>query len=256
MRIWLRLVSWFNRKAKNLSIRLVKWTGKSKEFVHPKHFIETDDHYWFVSFLDRADTVLDLGCGCGAHSIKAAHAAAFVKGIDHSPRNLEIAKRLAAQNHLNKVEFVEGSLEEPIQEPADSYSAILALDILEHLLKRDEFLNETHRLLKRDSRLFLSVPNSETSWKKKLKKHNLFFYSDFDHKHEYTEPEIKDILNKHRFEIIFFEPTVYDTPWVGMIDLVGGISLPFYKRLSEWKRKMGLEQPSEATGFRIVARKK
>jgi hypothetical protein len=49
-------------------------------------------------------------------------------------------------------------------------------------------------------------------------------------------------------------PVVYDTPWAGIIDAVGGLSLGLYTRLSRWKRAVALRRPDESTGFRVVAR--
>ena len=35
-----------NNKAKRLAIRLTRWTGKSPEYVHPKHLLgETQENY-------------------------------------------------------------------------------------------------------------------------------------------------------------------------------------------------------------------
>ena len=51
------------------------------------------------------------------------------------------------------------------------------------------------------------------------------------------------------------EPIVYDTPWAGLIDVIGGLSLTIYRRLSVWKRNAALRHPEESTGFRVVARK-
>jgi len=49
-------------------------------------------------------------------------------------------------------------------------------------------------------------------------------------------------------------PVVYDTAWAGVIDLVGGLSVPAYRRLSAWKRREAVRRPGESTGFRLVAR--
>jgi len=49
-------------------------------------------------------------------------------------------------------------------------------------------------------------------------------------------------------------PVVYDTPWAGVIDALGGVSLRLYARLSRWKREAALARPGESTGFRVVAR--
>ena len=50
-------------------------------------------------------------------------------------------------------------------------------------------------------------------------------------------------------------PVVYDTPWAGVIDAVGGLSLWLYARLSRWKREAALRAPDESTGFQAVALK-
>ncbi len=252
---WYRFVNWFNRKAKNASIHLVKWTGKSKEHVHPKHLLNNQDHFWFVPYLTADDVVLDLGCGGAAHSLVAARKAKFVKGIDQSIQNLRIARNLTEDQKVRNVEFTEGALEKPLSEPSGAYSAVLALDILEHLYNRDQFLNEIYRVLKPQGKLFLSVPNRETTWKQKLKRYGLFYFSDLDHKHEYSNDEIKKVLEEAHFCTRHFEPTVFDTPWVGIIDLIGGVSLPLYEKLAGWKRAQGLKNPADATGFRIVAEK-
>lgn len=255
MKPWLEFVSWFNGKAKNFSIRLVKWTGKSSEYVHPKHLIHEEYHFWFLPHLKRDDVLLDLGCGGGAHTLEAAPLVQSVKGIDHSEKNLKIATHLAAEKKLTNIQFKKGNLEQPLDEKNSTYSSILALDILEHLVNRKQFLEEAHRMLKNNGKLFLSVPNVNTKWKHLLKRHQLFYYSDADHKHEYSSQEIKTDLEQAGFEIKHFDPTVYDTPLVGLIDVVGGLSLGSYRKLSRWKRERALKNPDQATGFRIIAEK-
>ncbi|MBI3104399.1 MAG: hypothetical protein HYY95_02230, partial [Candidatus Rokubacteria bacterium] len=51
-------------------------------------------------------------------------------------------------------------------------------------------------------------------------------------------------------------PVVLDTPWAGLIDAAGGLSLSLYDRLSRWKREGAVQCPAESTGFRVVARKR
>src|SRR5437867_9324062 len=39
-----------NNKAKRLAIRLTRWTGKSAEYVHPKHLLgDADEHYLYLA---------------------------------------------------------------------------------------------------------------------------------------------------------------------------------------------------------------
>lgn len=255
MKVILQLVCWFNRKAKNFAIRLVKWTGKSKEYTHPKHLIHDDDHYWFKSFLRPDDTLLDLGCGDGSHTLVSADYVAKIAAADHSARNLEIAKRKAAAMGKSNVEFRISDLEKPLDFPAQSFSVVLALDILEHLYNRDQFMAEIYRILKPNGRLILSIPNRDTGWKKLLKRYGIFFYSDLDHKYEYEKDEVLQLMEKNRFKVQSFDPTVLDTPWVGLIDVIGGLSLATYGQLSKWKRSAAIRHPEEATGFRLVAEK-
>jgi hypothetical protein len=51
-------------------------------------------------------------------------------------------------------------------------------------------------------------------------------------------------------------PVVYDTPWAGAIDALGGVSLGLYARLSRWKREAALRRPEESTGFQVIARRR
>src|SRR3989344_6009957 len=73
-----------------ISVRLTKLTGKSKEPLHPKHFLT--EKPWFTAYIENKDIVLDLGCGNGQNSIKAARFAKQVIGVDLDSRSLGIAK--------------------------------------------------------------------------------------------------------------------------------------------------------------------
>jgi len=117
-------------------------------------------------------------------------------------------------------------------------------------------LGEIARVLRPDGRLLVSAPNRETSWRRRLRAAGLFAYSDPDHKIEYTETEFLSELWAGGFAPDGpVMPVVYDTAWAGVIDVVGGLSLPAYRRLSAWKRQAALRQPAESIGFRVVARR-
>lgn len=64
-----------------------------------------------VADLDRGDTVLDVGCGCGATTLAAAAtvgAGGAVTGIDLSEPMLEVARRRASAADVDNVTFVQG----------------------------------------------------------------------------------------------------------------------------------------------------
>lgn len=237
----------------SVSARLVYLTGKSPMNIHPKHFL-TEEQAWITGLLKPTDILLDLGCGNGAQTLKISPFVQKITAIERDAKNLTVARNLAEKKQITNVVFQTGDLEKPLSLADRSFDGILLLDVLEHLQNRDQVLREIKRALKPDGRLFLAVPNKETSWKKLQRGANLNSVSDPDHKIEYNEKEIKDILATAGFKIISFQPVVYDTWLAPLIDLVGGLSLTFYRRLAEWKKTKAKKNPVESIGWRIVCR--
>jgi SAM-dependent methyltransferase len=252
LRLWQRL----NVKASSAAIRLVKWTGKSQEYIHPKHLIKDLDHSWFVSALRPGDVVLDVGCGNGAHTCHAATHCARAFGFDLDVQQISIGIREAARNGQTNVYWLIGSAQQRFPFPDDCFDRVLFLDVLEHLDRRDVALEEIHRVLKDDGLLLLSAPNRDTSWKRTQKAAGLPYYSDPDHRIEYTEPELREELKRRGFEVRKVSPVVLDTAWAGLIDLAGGISLRLYGRLARWKREQAWQRPVESVGFQVVCAKR
>jgi len=62
-----------------------------------------------------------------------------------------------------------------------------------------------------------------------------------------------DFLKKHKFEIIAFGYGKFDTPFRGMFDIIGSISIPLYKKITKWREELTKKNPNEASGFEIVA---
>jgi SAM-dependent methyltransferase len=244
-----------NRRGKSVGVRLVKYTGKSRHFIHPKHLVEAPWHDWHVEHLRPSDVVLDVGCANGAHTVKAAQQAKRVVGIDYDVAQLRIAAASARALGLGNMYLFAWDLTRSFPFPDGSFDAALFLDVIEHLQPRVRVLAEIRRVLKPSGRLLVSGPNRDTSWRRRLREAGLFAFSDPDHKIEYTEAEFLAELRAGGFEPAGpVMPVVYDTPWAGVIDAVGGVSLPLYARLSRWKRDVALARPAESTGFRVVAR--
>lgn len=242
-----------NAKAKRLAIRLTKWTGKSREYVHPKHLLaDTDDRYWYLAHIEPTDRLLDVGCGNGMHTIKAARRCALAFGIDRSAESLAVGRRTARADGLANVRLIRGDVEEVLPFRSGSFDTVLCGDLLEHVWKRDHVLGEIRRLLRPGGRLLLAVPNRGTSWKRRLERNGLFFYSDPDHKIEYTLAELEEELGRNGFRILHLHPTVYDTPLIGLIDLTGGLSLRVYAGLSRMRRRLAERHPEENAGFYAV----
>ena len=249
----LSTVVFANAKAKRLAIRLTKWTGKSRDYVHPKHLLDdTLEHYWYLQYVTPGASLLDVGCGNGMHTLKAARRAVGVIGVDASLDSLEIGRRASGQAGAPHVSFVASNVEEGLPIASRRFDTVLCLDLLEHVYKRDLVLSEIRRVLKPAGTLLLGVPNRGTTWKRRLERAGLFFYSDPDHKIEYTLDELRDELARGGFVIDRLVPSVYDTPMIGLIDVVGGLSLSAYRYLTDLRRRLVARWPDENAGFYAV----
>jgi 2-polyprenyl-3-methyl-5-hydroxy-6-metoxy-1,4-benzoquinol methylase len=253
----LRLIRAANFKAKSAAMRLTKWTGKSKVYIHPKHLAPLDPrHHWYLSYLQPGDRVLDVGCGNGMHSIESATHCAQVIGFDYDLEQLHNARVIQAERRIANAAVLVGNAEESFPFAEHSFDKAYFLDVIEHLERRVTVLREIWRVLKDDGTLLLSAPNRATSWKRRLKAAELPYYSDEDHKIEYTPEELRRELRQGGFEITgTMMPIVFDTPLAGWIDLVGGFSLSAYWRLSQWKSAYAQRHPEESIGWRVACRK-
>jgi 2-polyprenyl-3-methyl-5-hydroxy-6-metoxy-1,4-benzoquinol methylase len=242
-----------NNKAKRLAIRLTRWTGKSREYVHPKHLLGEDpDQYWYLAHLAPDAAVLDVGCGHGMHALKAAARTRWVAGVDRDRESLGMARRAGRARAVGNAAFLAADLEQGLPVRSASFDTVICLDLLEHVVERDRLLGEIRRVLKPRGALLLAVPNRATSWKRRLARAGLFAYSDPDHKIEYTLEELRAELRRSGFHIAGMHTAVYDTPLIGMIDVAGSLSLTLYGAITAARRRLARRYPEESAGFFAV----
>ena len=245
-----------SNKARRLA-RLTRRTGKSSEYVHPKHLLgDTQDNYWYLAYIASEAAVLDVGCGHGMHALKAARRCRHVVGVDGNLESPGVALRSGKTLPSPNVAFFAADLEQGLPVQGNRFDTMICLDLLEHLHQRDLLFTEIRRALKPGGTMFLSVPNRGTSWKRRLDRAGLFSYSDPDHKIEDTLLELEAELARTGFRVVHLHPTVYDTPLIGAIDLVVGLSLPLYRRLTEARRRLARRYPEENAGFFAVCEAK
>ena len=109
-----------------------------------------------VSQIQKGQLVLDIGCGTGALTLRAASKGANVKGIDINSQMLDIAqKRSNEMNLFKNIEFCEMGIAELESIKSDSYDVImsglcfseLSEDELTYTLKHIKRILKQHGLL-------------------------------------------------------------------------------------------------------------
>mgnify|MGYP001591751967 CR=1 FL=1 len=226
---WVRLLDWFNRKCKGLCVRLGP---------HPKHRLTDEWHCWYMKHLRQGDDVLDYGSGTGSHSYQIARLIGHVHAWE--PGDYVPAKT-----------YCYGGPSSP-HEPHEFYSAVMLLDVLQLIPERQELLRNLYNRLTEHGRLFIALPHADTPWRYRLRSAGLDGHYEDGAVKNYTYAEMVKEMNQAGFTVLHVEPTVYDTPWAGLIDLIGQVCWPLYHVLMQWKRRRVMANWSESTGFRLV----
>jgi demethylmenaquinone methyltransferase/2-methoxy-6-polyprenyl-1,4-benzoquinol methylase len=112
-----------------------------------------------ASHFKEGDKVLDIGCGTGALTLRAALAGAKVKGIDINPEMLDILKKREKELELTEqIETVEMGVAELGSEKGEQYDVVMS-GLCFSELSSDELrytLKEAKRILKPKGLLLLA----------------------------------------------------------------------------------------------------
>jgi len=112
-----------------------------------------------TSHIRQGQLVLDIGCGTGALTLRAAEKGAKIKAIDVKPEMLQIAQKRAEEKGLQHlIEFAEMGVAELSQERDKSYDAIMS-GLLFSELTEDEIrytLSQAKRILKDNGLLLIA----------------------------------------------------------------------------------------------------
>ncbi len=208
--------------------------------IHPKHLINKKN--WYVPYISKSDIVLDIGCDY--HFIHSKNISPLCKEVYAFDINVK-------PQDIGNIHVIKHDATKPFPYENNKFDKVLFFDVIEHLPETDFCMKEISRVLKPKGKLLITLPNSQTPWKCIKKKYGLNYFSDSDHKREYTLKEVKQLLNKYGFKIESIKPVTKDTPFIGFIDITSLISLKLYKKLTEYNQAKA--NMINTTGFRVIA---
>lgn len=97
----------------------------------------------------------------------------------------------------NKKIFKVNLESEKLPFPDEYFSVIFSKSFLEHLHRPENYMSEIYRVLKKDGKLIILVPNWITCF--------YLYYTDYTHKQPYTKESLFDLLKINKFKDIFVE---------------------------------------------------
>ncbi|HUT53010.1 MAG TPA: class I SAM-dependent methyltransferase [bacterium] len=133
-----------------------------------------------------SSSILDLGCGQGdllAFLLERGYGS--VTGVDLSSEQAALARSRAPG-----AEIVEMDLFEFLADESEAYDCVTALDLIEHLEKKEviPFLDLVYKALRPGGRLILQTPNAASPWGMAVR------YDDFTHDCCFTPGALAQVL--------------------------------------------------------------
>ena len=206
-----------------------------------------------VSVTGNFECMLDIGCGTGQFAAEAkARTGCIIYGVDGSDYALRQAKKIGFESLKLISDFNVDCL--PFE--TEKFDFCLCKDLLEHLLRPEFVLRESHRVLKTNGFLLVHVPNHFTLsgrirfvFTNEIDTNRYFPGAcrwDFPHIRFFTHESLLELLALEGFQVVM--DLSHHFPAVP-----GGRNLvPF----SNLRKKMARLYPSQfAEGFTFLARK-
>lgn len=96
--------------------------------------------------------VLEIGCADGSFASYLQTKGYVVEGVDISPLAVDKARALGIKAEVCNVE-------QGLPAQAESFDAVIACEVIEHLYDTDAFVKEIKRVVRSGGHVFLSTPN-------------------------------------------------------------------------------------------------
>lgn len=168
-----------------------------------------------LGLLDKADRLLDVGCGDGSLIFKARDKFNEVYGIDVSPSRIEQAEKTAVTKFPNDdaIHFSVSNINDEFDFPDGMFDTVTSIAVIEHIFDPYFVVEQIHRILKKDGIFIINVPNiaylrhrmhlafgklpvtsSSLNWKQ--------IGWDGGHLHYFTKKSLCNLLTECGFEIL------------------------------------------------------
>jgi GT2 family glycosyltransferase/glycosyltransferase involved in cell wall biosynthesis/SAM-dependent methyltransferase len=169
--------------------RLIDWTGERCVPWAPDVPViyEHYHRYLWAASVVEGRRVLDLGSGEGFGAAILADSAAHVLGLDVDEPTVEHSRLNYAGPNL---EFELGTATDLTAHPDGSFGAVVAFEVIEHVLEQERVLAEVARVLSDDGILVISTPDRRM-YSKMRAEPNIF------HKRELELDEFLELLGTH-----------------------------------------------------------
>ena len=152
--------------------------------------------------------ILDIGSGTGEF-LKASESLGY-SGIGIEPS--EIARNNAIKNHNLKISK-DTSLK---QFEANEFDVITMWHVLEHVSDLNNTIKDILKIIKKDGKLIVGVPNHNSYDAKFYGK----YWAAWDvpiHLWHFSKKSIEEIMKKHNFKLVKTKPMIFDSFYVSLL---------------------------------------
>lgn len=149
----------------------------------------------FKKDFTKNSLILEVGCGDGKISQWLSLNDFEIEAIDISKEAINIAKE-----NKSGVDYICGDVFS-LKRSDKYYDVIFSLHVMEHIENVADSLKEIYRILKKDGKLIVRIPNSD-SLEAKLAGKDWFHWDEPYHRHHWTSNKFKTVLLRAGFRKI------------------------------------------------------
>lgn len=153
-----------------------------------------------LASVSENDDLLEIGTGLGVFSARVAPAVATYRGIEYDGDTCK-----AAKTRVTDPEWIQEGDAQSLRFAADSFDAVICLEVLEHLPDYRKALDEICRVLRQDGRLVASIPYARVGAPSKINPYHLYEPGEKEFHSELTKRFAKVQTYYHRYRETSFE---------------------------------------------------